>query len=80
MKVRLEFVGMIKKIVGWKAAINLDIPEGSTVEFALKEVGIEWGKTKELGFTMIDKAKIKDKNHVLKPDDMMKVFPRSFGG
>ena len=77
---RLEFVGMIKKIVGWKASINLDIPEGSTVDFALKEVGIEWGKTKELGFVMIDKKKIKDKEQVLKADDMMKVFPRSFGG
>ena len=80
MKVRLEFVGMIKKIVGWKAAIELEIPEESTVEFALNQVGIDWKKTKELGFVMIDKKKIKDKDHVLNPDDMMKVFPRSFGG
>ena len=80
MKVKLEFVGMIKKLNNWKPSIILDIPESSTVDFALKEVGIEWGRTKEFGFVMIDKKKVKDKEKILNSDEIMKVFPRSFGG
>ena len=80
MKVTLHFVGMIQKVVDWKKKIELDLPENTTLEDALKEVGIDWKKTKEFGFVLIDKKKISDKDFLLTHDSIVKVFPKSFGG
>jgi hypothetical protein len=42
-------------------------------------VGIDWGVTPQFGFVVLDGKKV-EKDHILKPGDRPKAFPKSFGG
>jgi molybdopterin converting factor small subunit len=80
MKVNFEFVGMLRKFNNWKNRSELDLPDGCTVKEAMKKFEADDGFTKELGFVTVGGKKHTDSDVELKDGDIVKVFPKSFGG
>jgi molybdopterin converting factor small subunit len=79
MEIKFKFIGPLKFEVGGKSLLTRDIPEGSTVEEALLELGIDCKNTASFNFAVVNGEKV-EPAHILKPEDEVKVFPRSFGG
>jgi hypothetical protein len=70
---------MLKKFAGWKARHILELDEDETLYSALNKLGINMKESKAYGFAIIDGKKIKE-DTVLKDGNIIKVFPKSFGG
>jgi sulfur carrier protein ThiS len=79
MEIKFKFIGPLKFEVGGKSLLTHDVPEGSTVEGALKTLGIDCANTASFNFAVVNGEKV-EPDHVLNPEDEVKVFPRSFGG
>ena len=79
MKVTILLQGMLKKFAGWKARHVVEIKENETLYQVLSRLGINANDSKAFGFAIIDGKKIKG-DAVLKDGNIVKVFPKSFGG
>jgi sulfur carrier protein ThiS len=65
--------------VGGKSELTLDVPEGCTVEEALQTLGMDCKNTASFNFAAVNGEKV-EPEHVLRQEDNVKIFPRSFGG
>ncbi|MDR1292553.1 MAG: MoaD/ThiS family protein [Clostridiales Family XIII bacterium] len=79
MEIKFKFIGPLKFEVGGRSIFSRDVPEGSTVEDALRVAGMDCKNTASFNFAVVNGEKV-EPDHVLSPDDEVKVFPRSFGG
>ena len=79
MKIKLEFNGMLRQILKWKDKIEVEIPQGGSVSDALKKAGLDTVNNQKIGFATVNNNKV-DMDHELNDGDIVKVFPRSFGG
>jgi molybdopterin converting factor small subunit len=79
MEIKFKFIGPLKFEVGGKSLLTCDVPDGSTVEKALLELGIDCKNTASFNFAVVNGEKV-EPDYTLSPDDEVKVFPRSFGG
>lgn len=79
MTVKLELNGMIKKIAGWKKELILDLPDNSTISDALLKVDENGDAKKMTAFATLNNKKV-DITTVLNDGDVVKVFPKAFGG
>jgi hypothetical protein len=79
MEMRFKFIGQMKFEVGGKSELTLDVSEGCTLEEALGTLGVDCKKA-AFNFAVVNGEKV-DTEYVLRAtDDVVKVFPRSFGG
>jgi molybdopterin converting factor small subunit len=79
MEIKFKFIGPLKFKVGGRSLLTRDVSEGSTVEDALRELGIDCKNEASFNFAVVNGEKV-EPEHVLNPEDEVKVFPRSFGG
>ncbi|MDR1495949.1 MAG: MoaD/ThiS family protein [Clostridiales Family XIII bacterium] len=81
MEVNFKLIGTMKFIatVDGKSEVTREIPDGGTVEDALRAIGIDRQKTAQFQFAAVNGKKV-ELDYVLQPGDTVKVFPRSFGG
>jgi hypothetical protein len=79
MEITIEFRGMLRSLFNWENQRVIEAPDNCTCAEALHLVGIDWGLTKQFGLAIVAGKKV-DKDYVLKPGDIVKAFPKSFGG
>jgi len=80
MEVTFMFQGMLKSFFNWKSKTVIEVPENCVWEEALQQIyeASDMPK-KSLGFAVIGGKRVPD-DYPLKPGDVVKVFPKSFGG
>ena len=79
MKISISLRGHLVKYFAGDITREVELPEGTTCDQALKAVGIDWRETRSFGFVAINSHKVLI-DHVLKDGDELKAYPKISGG
>lgn len=79
MRVIIYPRGIVKRYFGFDQQKELEVPEHLTVAGLLKEIGFEWENCSGFGFVAVNGKRV-CVNEPLKDGDIVKIYPRVFGG
>jgi sulfur carrier protein ThiS len=79
MKIDFKLIGTLKFQADGKGELTMDLPEGSAIKDALDRLGINSDGATFFHFAVVNGEKV-EPDHIIKPGDKVKLFPRSFGG
>lgn len=79
MKVKFEFTGMMKQVIGWKKELEFEVPEGTSILEALRQLDETGDANKRAGFAILGDKKV-ELSYILQDGDFLRIFPKAFGG